>query len=111
MKLVVFILNRTDALEYLLEDLASAGVKGATILQSQGMAMTLAQLGSSSISQSIKSLFSPKDEYNRTIFMVAHDEQVPIIKKVITHSVGDLNEPNTGIFFTMPIDSVEGMTK
>lgn len=109
MKLIVLILNKVDALEYLLEDLSAAGVRGATILQSQGMAMTLAQLGSSMISNSIRSLFSANDSENRTIIMVAKDEQVPVIRKIIYHSVGDLKEPNTGIFFTLPVDFIDGL--
>lgn len=111
MKLIVFILNKVDSLDYLLEDLSAAGVKGATILQSQGMAMTLAQLDSSLISQSIRQLFSASDGDNRTILMVARDEQVAVVRKVITHSIGDLSLPNTGIFFTVPIDYVDGLCK
>lgn len=109
MKLIVLILNKVDTLEFLLEDLSAAGVKGATILQSQGMAMTLAQIGSSLISSSIRALFSSDDLENRTILIVAKEEQVPVIRKIIYHSVGDLKDPNTGILFTVPVDFIDGL--
>ncbi len=109
MKLIVLILNKVDTLEFLLEDLSAAGVKGATILQSQGMAMTLAQIGSSLISNSIRALFSSDDLESRTILIVAKEEQVPIIRKIIYHSVGDLKDPNTGILFTVPVDFIDGL--
>ena len=44
MKLLVIILNKTDVLDYLLEGLSAAGIKGATIIESSGMAMTLSRL-------------------------------------------------------------------
>lgn len=47
MKLLVIILNKTDVLDYLLEGLSAAGIKGATIIESSGMAMTLSRLDSS----------------------------------------------------------------
>lgn len=34
MKLLVIILNKTDVLDYLLEGLSAAGIKGATIIES-----------------------------------------------------------------------------
>lgn len=44
MKLLVIILNKTDVLDYLLEGLSAAGIKGATIIESSGMAMTFQDL-------------------------------------------------------------------
>ena len=58
MKLLVIILNKTDVLDYLLEGLSAAGIKGATIIESSGMAMTLSRLDSSFLSASIRGLFS-----------------------------------------------------
>ena len=47
MKLMVFILNKIETFEYLLEGLSAAGIGGATIIESSGLAMTLSKLGSS----------------------------------------------------------------
>lgn len=112
MKLMVIILNKLEAMEYLLEGLSAAGIGGATIIESSGMAMTLNKLDSSFVSASIRALFSSdNDEDNRTIISVIRDDQLEIARKVIYSTVGDLSMPNTGILFTLPIDFAEGIKK
>ncbi|MBR4622896.1 MAG: hypothetical protein IKO44_05085 [Ruminococcus sp.] len=112
MKLMVIILNKLDALEYLLEGLSAAGIGGATIIESSGMAMTLSKLDSSFVSASLKALFSSDgNEDNRTILSVIRDDQLDIARKVIYSTVGDLSLPNTGVIFTLPIDFAEGIRK
>ena len=109
---MVLILNKLDALEYLLEGLSAAGIGGATIIESSGMAMTLSRFDSSFVSASIRALFSSADdEDNRTILSVIRDDQLEIARKVIYSTVGDLSMPNTGVLFTMPIDFAEGIRK
>lgn len=110
MKLMVFILNKIDTLEYLLEGLSAAGIGGATIIESSGLAMTLSKLGSSFLSAPIRALFSG-DEDNRTILSVIKDDQLDLARRVIYNTVGDLSMPNTGILFTVPIDFAEGIRK
>lgn len=110
MKLMVFILNKIDTLEYLLEGLSAAGIGGATIIESSGLAMTLSKLGSSFLSAPIRALFSG-DEDNRTILSVIRDDQLDLARRVIYNTVGDLSMPNTGILFTLPIDFAEGIRK
>ncbi len=112
MKLMVIILNKLDALEYLLEGLSAAGIGGATIIESSGLVMTLSKLDSSFVSASIRSLFSSDaNEDNRTIISVIRNDQLEIARKVIYSTVGDLSMPNTGILFTLPIDFAEGIRK
>lgn len=110
MKLMVFILNKIDTLEYLLEGLSAAGIGGATIIESSGLAMTLSKLGSSFLSAPIRALFSG-DEDNKTILSVIRDDQLDLARRVIYNTVGDLSMPNTGILFTVPIDFAEGIRK
>lgn len=111
MKLLVIILNKTDSLEYLLEGLSAAGIGGATIIQSSGLAMTLSKMDSSFLSASIRSLFTGDEEDNRTILSVIRNDQLDVARKVVYNTVGDLSQPNTGILFTVPLDFVEGTRK
>lgn len=111
MKLMVLILNRTDALDNLLEGMSAAGLGGATIIESSGLATTLSRLDSSFISSSIRAILSGSEEDNRTILSVIRNDQLDIARKVIYNTVGDLSSPNTGILFTVPIDFVEGTRK
>ena len=110
MKLMVIILNKVDALEYLLEGLSAAGIGGATIIESSGLAMTLSKLDSNFLSASIRALFSG-DEDNKTIISVIKNDQLDLARRVIYNTVGDLSLPNTGIMFTVPIDFAEGIRK
>ena len=107
---MVIILNKTDAMEYLLRGLSASGIRGATIIDSSGMAETLSKLGSSMISASLRALFSG-DEENKTIISVIKNNQLDSARKVVYNTVGDLSQPNTGILFTIPIDFVEGTVK
>ena len=113
MKLMVLILNKIESLEYLLEGLSAAGIGGATIIDSAGLAMTLSKMESSFLSSSIRSLFSGSgaEEDNKTIISVIKDDQLDIARRVIYSTVGDLSKPNSGILFTVPIDFVEGTKK
>lgn len=107
---MVIILNKVDVLEYLLEGLSAAGIGGATIIESSGLAMTLSKLDSNFLSASIRALFSG-DEDNKTIISVIKNDQLDLARRVIYNTVGDLSLPNTGIMFTVPIDFAEGICK
>ena len=65
MKLMVLILNKTDALDSLLEGMSAAGLGGATIIESSGLATTLSRLDSSFISASIRAILSGAEEQKR----------------------------------------------
>lgn len=110
MKLMVIILNKTESLEYLLEGLSAAGIGGATIIESSGLAMTLSKLGSNFLGSSIRSLFSGNED-NKTILSVIENDQLDLARRVIYNTVGNLSLPNTGIMFTVPIDFAEGTKK
>lgn len=113
MKLMVLILNKIEALECLLEGLSSAGISGATIIDSAGLVMTLSKMESSFISSSIRALFTGDgaDTDNKTIISVIKDDQLDIARRVVYSTIGDLSKPNTGILFTLPIDFAEGTKK
>jgi len=72
MKLFVFILNRTEKLEALLAEFGRAGICGATVLKSMGMARVLADYDDEEVPflSSIRTVLHPEKEKNYTIFMV-----------------------------------------
>ena len=109
MKLMIFVLNKLDVMNFLLEDFMKAGIKGATIINSTGMAMTLAKLEGGFFSNSLRAIFDVDREDNRTILAVIKDDQLEVARQVIIDVVGDLSKPNTGVLFTVPIDFVEGI--
>ena len=109
---MVFILNKVEVLEDLLREFNTAGNHGATILTSTGMARALhGNDEESPLFGSLRALLDPGRAENRTILIVLRDEQVHAAVSVIQGVVGDLNKPDTGIVFTLPIDLVEGVRK
>ena len=40
--------------------------------------------------------------------MVTSEKNVARVEEIIEEVVGDLNEPNTGILFTVPVDYLRG---
>ncbi len=108
MKLVVYVMNQTKSLEEFLLELNQNGVKGATILNSTGMARKLVQTEEWEFIGSLRSLYmNPRTESN-VILIVIEDEQLKTVYSVIRKVCGDLSVPHSGIVFTVPIDDVRG---
>ena len=97
--MLIFVLNRVEKLEPALNKLEHAGLRGATVLSSRGMAMTLDKYCDGSFLGSLRAMMEPDREENRTVFMVLKDEDV----------AGSFNTPNSGIAFTLPVDFVKGI--
>lgn len=111
MKLVVYVLVKPDSLQTLLAALNKANVKGATILNSTGMGRELMLSDENIIFGSLRKMLSNNARESRTLLVVAEDGQVTTITQVIEKVVGKLEGPDSGILFTLPIDSVKGFKK
>ncbi len=103
------VLNDTDYLDEVLARFVDVGVRGATILDSQGMAGALAGSHGSDIPffGSLKVLFEGARPYNKTIFTVLESEElvertVAAVKDVL----GDIDSPGVGFMFSVPIGKV-----
>lgn len=112
MQLLVLVLNKIELLEELLSQLSLGGIHGATILQSTGMATTLAHSEEDvPMFRTLSKILNPDREESRTVLMVLKKEQVDTAKKIINDVTGGISKPNTGILFALPIDFVEGMVE
>lgn len=107
MQMAIIILSRFEKLEELLFCLAEEGVRGATVIESSGMAKVLGREGGRFF-QSLH-LYIPDREENRTIFTVVPDEQVPLVERVLTEVVGDLSDPDTAVLFCVPVGYTAGL--
>lgn len=108
MKLLVLILNKVEELERLLEKFERHSIRGATILSSRGMAMALENYVDGSFLGSLRAVMEPSREENRTILMALKEENVPVVLSIIDEVI-DLDAPNTGVVFTLPIDFIKGI--
>lgn len=110
MKLLVFVLNKVSLLDKFLHNLLEKQIKGATIIESEGMARKLIEHEDFDLFGSLRVLLDKPREDSRVIFIVLEEEKVKDVLDVIDKLI-DLEEPNSGIVFTLPLDYVKGYNK
>ncbi len=108
MKLVVYVMNRTEYLDEFLHELKEKNINGATILNSTGMVGRLIQNDDMEFIGSLKALFENPRKESRVILMAVDDELVKTIYQIIDEVCGGLDKPNSGIAFTLSIDDIKG---
>lgn len=109
MKLVLYVMNKTSLMDKFLKELNANGIKGATIISSTGMGRKLFGNEDSPMFGGLRTLFEgTRPESNVIMMVVKDDEQVEKVYKIIDDVAGDLNQPNSGIAFALPLDSVKG---
>jgi nitrogen regulatory protein PII len=108
MKLLIFVLNKEELLEDVLEAFIEAQIPGATILDSEGMGRFLTY--EIPLFADFKSYMKGNKPYNKTIFsLVDKDEKIKTLEGLIEKICGDLSKPGTGILFTLPVDYAKGL--
>jgi nitrogen regulatory protein PII len=93
---MVTIVNKGKA-EAVAKAACNAGAKGGTVIPARGLAVKL-MLG-----------FSVEPE-KEIVLTIINEEQVPAIQEAILKEI-DLTQPNHGICFVIPLDSVIGINK
>ena len=112
MHALFLVINETKYLEDILEEFIKIGVRGATILDSQGMGRALAANSDQHIPMFgyLKNFLDDAHPYNKTIFTVLESQQlVDVVVKAVNSVVGDINKPGIGFMFTVPVGSVYGI--
>jgi len=100
------VLNEVDYLDTILSKFVEVGVKGATILDSQGMARAIADYNIP-IFSSFRALFDGARPYNKTIFTVIDNEELlQKIVSVVQEIAHDAKKPCFGFMFTVPVSKV-----
>ena len=110
MKLIVFVLNREELLEEILEAFVEAGIAGATILDSEGIGRFLTY--EVPLFADFREFMKGNKPYNKTIFsLIEKEDKIKKLEKLIEKICGDLSEPGTGILFTIPVDYAKGLMR
>lgn len=112
MNVLFVVLNDSNYLEDVLDKFVEIGVKGATILDSQGMgsAITNSGHGKEPFFGAIRDYINNSRPYNKTIFTVIEEDE--ILEKAIKSTkeiLGDINKPGVGMMFTLPVGNVYGI--
>ena len=110
MKLIVFVLNREELLEQVLEAYAETGIAGGTILDSEGMGRFLTY--EVPLFAGFKEFMKGNKPYNKTIISVVRDESpIPRLYALLDEICGGLGNPGTGVIFTLPVDWAVGLVE
>ncbi|MGM0432033.1 MAG: P-II family nitrogen regulator [Spirochaetota bacterium] len=108
MKLLVFILNNEEYLEEVLEAYIEAGVTGSTIIDSEGMGRFLTY--EVPLFAGFKEFMKGNKPYNKTILSVVRNEAtIEKVTSLVDDIIGGLENPGTGIMFTLPVDWAAGL--
>ena len=107
MKLLILILNKVEKFEEVLEGFLEIGITGATVVDSIGMGHILSE--DVPIFLGLRFMFAGAKPHNKTILSAIKDEKEESAIQILKKILGNLNEPGTGIVFTVPIDRVEGL--
>lgn len=111
MQVFVFVLNRTEHLEHLMQEFSDHGMKGATVLDSRGMARILINSDDMPVFSGLRALLEPERKSSKTIFCVMEDDKVQLAREIVNRVTGGLDHPDSGIMFAIPVTFVEGLVK
>lgn len=108
MELLIAVVNEPHKIEEIIESFIEIGIPGATIIDTFGMGKILTQ--DIPIFAGFRHLLAGSSSSNRTIFSVIKEpEKVEAAFKSLQKVCGDLNNPSTGIAFTVPLSRVQGL--
>ena len=107
MYMIMFVLDNPDQLEDVLTAWEEAGMRGATIMESTGFHRLRRK------HLPMRYLIQPsalEEEGHLTLFVVVETEQqVQDCLRATEQTVGDLEQPNTGVFAAWPLAVVRGV--
>lgn len=108
MQLLVAVINQEEKLDEILSGFLELGITGATVIQSEGMGRVLSH--DIPIFAGLQTLLSRSRPQNQTIFsVIKEDAKVDGALALLQEICGDLNNPATGIVFTIPLNRVVGL--
>lgn len=112
-ELIVMVLDDADKVGDILNAWLEAGVAGVTLLDSAGLGHAFTEHSLRSdlpFVPSLESLLRVREEHSRTLFSVVPDgfdvDKLIAATEAIT---GSLDQPDTGILFTLPVSRARGL--
>lgn len=107
MYMIMFVLDDINHLDDVLTSWSDIGITGATILESSGLHRKLQKKIPMRYTYD-NSLM--EETGNLTLFvMVENETDVHSCLKAIENIVGDLDQPNTGVFSSWPVTMMKGI--
>ncbi len=106
MFMIMFVLNDPERLNEILEAWEKSSVKGVTIIESTGMHRVRRQFVPM---RYVSALFDQEESHLTLMAIVEAESQINACLEAAESVVGDLNDPNTGIFTAWPLQCVKGL--
>ena len=111
-QLLILILSKVDSLPEMLSSFMNEGIRGTTIVDCEGM---LKVINSSNINPppifgSLRQYLNPERPKGKLLFTVLPDDKINAAKEIIDKSVGGIDNPDTGICFTIPLENISGLS-
>lgn len=110
MKALFIIIKETRYTQEILEGFLKLKVRGATMLDSQGMAQAVLRNSDLYSSMGLGQLFDrsdPEDSgYSKTIITVLEDEKVAEVVEEVRDIIGDCKKQGIGFMFSIPVDNI-----
>jgi len=108
MELLVCVVNREKHLDRILAGFVDIGIRGATVLNSEGMASHLGD--GVPVLANLQALLERSRPHNATVFSVIDDtDKVAAAVELISETCGGIDSPATGFVFTIPVSRVFGL--
>ncbi len=111
MQLLVLILTKTECMPRIVSAMIASGLGDPTVIDCEG---ALNVIDSSNVEPppifgSLRYILGQSKRESKMMFAVLTDDHIATAKKLIDKEVGGIKNPNTGIIFTVPVSSVEGI--
>ncbi len=112
-ELIVLVVDDAAKVTEVLNAWLEVGVPGVTMLDSVGLGHEFDKYGARSdlpLMPSLESLLRVREENSRTLFTVVPDGfDIEALITVTESITGHLDDPDTGILFTLPVSRVRGL--
>ena len=111
MQLLFLIIKRIELVDDIMQALASAGIRGGTVIDSLGMAKSISQMDNLPAINALRAILNGADpsQKGKLLLMAVPEEQVETARKAIIGITGDLDIPNAGVLFGVPITFADGI--
>jgi nitrogen regulatory protein PII len=107
MQLLIAVINHEEKVDDILAGFVELGIRGATIISSEGMGRVLSH--DVPIFAGLRSLTARSRPTNQTLFSVIEDDKVDGAIALIQEVCGSLDAPGAGIVFSVAVSRVVGL--
>lgn len=112
MQLLVLILTKTECMPQIVSALVGNDLGDPTVINCEGALNVIdkSNVEPPPIFGSLRYILGQSRKESKMMFVVLPDEKIQKAKNIIDNQVGGIKNPNTGIMFTLPLSSVDGLS-